>query len=457
MLLIRGFEDRVQSLFLRGEVYGTTHLYSGQEAVAVGFASVLREGDRIACTYRGHGHLLAMGSEPEALLAELLGRETGAERRPLRLDEHGRPGARRARLLRDRRRLDRGGDRRRALAARHRARSPSRTSATARSTRPTSTSASTSRSVFRLPLVLVCENNGYGEYTPYEAVTPGGIIPRAAALDVQTMQIDGMDIRAVRAAAAEVVERVRGGGPVFVEALTYRFVGHSRSDPGKYRPEGELDRWRERDPLAVAAAELRHRGRRAGADRGRRDRRARADRGGRARRAVPGRALDPGVQRRMSAETVVAIRMPKLSDSMEEATVLAWLKRPGDTVKRGEPLVEVETDKATIVYEAEADGVLDEILVDDGQTAALGAPIAHLRTSDAAPQHAKNARPGIRASDRRRPSRRPPGRARRRTARARATPVARRLAQERGVSLDDVAGSGPGGRIVARGRARRRR
>ena len=74
MLLIRGFEDRVQSLFLRGEVYGTTHLYSGQEAVATGFASVLEEGDRIACTYRGHGHLLAMGTDPEGLLAELLGR-----------------------------------------------------------------------------------------------------------------------------------------------------------------------------------------------------------------------------------------------------------------------------------------------------------------------------------------------------------------------------------------------
>src|SRR5436309_8545334 len=77
MLLIRRFEDRVQSLFLRGEIYGTTHLYSGQEAVAVGFASALREDDRVACTYRGHGHLLAMGTDPEALLAELLGRATG--------------------------------------------------------------------------------------------------------------------------------------------------------------------------------------------------------------------------------------------------------------------------------------------------------------------------------------------------------------------------------------------
>src|SRR5262245_12757635 len=77
MLLIRRFEDRVQSLFLRGEVYGTTHLYSGQEAVAVGFASALQNGDRVACTYRGHGHSLALGTAPKALLAELLGRVTG--------------------------------------------------------------------------------------------------------------------------------------------------------------------------------------------------------------------------------------------------------------------------------------------------------------------------------------------------------------------------------------------
>ncbi|MGZ8694827.1 MAG: dihydrolipoamide acetyltransferase family protein [Gaiellaceae bacterium] len=146
----------------------------------------------------------------------------------------------------------------------------------------------------------------------------------------------------------------------------------------------------------------------------------------------------------MSAETVVEIGMPKLSDSMEEATVLTWLKRPGDTVKRGEPLVEVETDKATIVYEAEAGGVLDEILVDDGQTAALGAPIAHLRTTDAPPAAA--------ARTERRPTlEEPPPRAARpaKDGRARATPVARRLAQERGVTLEGVAGSGPGGRIVS--------
>ncbi len=256
MLLIRGFEERVQSLFLRGEVYGTTHLYSGQEAVGVGFASVLREGDRIACTYRGHGHLLAMGSDPEAVLAELLGRETGLNggrsgSMNMVDPEHGVLGC--YGIV--------GG----SIAA---------ATGAALSLRGSGSIAVAYfgdgainqayfyeclnfARVFRLPLVLVCENNGYGEYTPYEAVTPGGIIPRAAALDVQAMQIDGMDIRAVRTAAADVVERVRrDGGPVFVEALTYRFVGHSRSDPAKYRPEGELDRWRARDPLAVAAADL---------------------------------------------------------------------------------------------------------------------------------------------------------------------------------------------------------
>ena len=77
MVIVRGVENRVQSLFLRGEVYGTTHLCTGQEAVSVGFASALRTGDRVACTYRGHGHALALGTDPGALIAELLGRSTG--------------------------------------------------------------------------------------------------------------------------------------------------------------------------------------------------------------------------------------------------------------------------------------------------------------------------------------------------------------------------------------------
>jgi TPP-dependent pyruvate/acetoin dehydrogenase alpha subunit len=257
MLLIRGVEDRVQSLFLRGEVYGTTHLYSGQEAVAVGFAGVLRDGDRVACTYRGHGHLLAMGTDPEGLLAELLGRETGVN--------GGRSGSMNI-VDPDHGVLGCYGIVGGSIAA------ATGAALSLRGSRSIAVAyfgdGATNQAYFfeclnfakvlSLPVVFVCENNGYGEYTPYEAVTPGGIVPRAAAMELRTTQIDGMDVRAVRTAAAEVVERVRRGeGPEFVEARTYRFVGHSRSDPGKYRPAGELDRWKERDPLTVAATMLR--------------------------------------------------------------------------------------------------------------------------------------------------------------------------------------------------------
>jgi len=257
MLLIRGFEDRVQSLFLRGEVYGTTHLYSGQEAVAVGFASSLGPEDRVACTYRGHGHLLAMGTDPEGLLAELLGRETGvnggrAGSMNVVDPEHGVLGC--YGIV--------GGS---IAAATGAGLSLRGTGAVAVAYFGDGTTNQAYffeclnfAKVFELPVVFVCENNGYGEYTPFEAVTPGGIVPRAAALELPTTELDGMDVRAVRAAAREIVGRVRdGGGPEFVEARTYRFVGHSRSDPGKYRPEGELERWQERDPLVVAEALLR--------------------------------------------------------------------------------------------------------------------------------------------------------------------------------------------------------
>ena len=257
MLLIRGFEDRVQSLFLRGEVYGTTHLYSGQEAVAVGFASSLGPEDRVACTYRGHGHLLAMGTDPEGLLAELLGRETGvnggrAGSMNVVDPEHGVLGC--YGIV--------GGS---IAAATGAGLSLRGTGAVAVAYFGDGTTNQAYffeclnfAKVFELPVVFVCENNGYGEYTPFEAVTSGGIVPRAAALELPTTELDGMDVRAVRAAAQEIVGRVRdGGGPEFVEARTYRFVGHSRSDPGKYRPEGELERWQERDPLVVAEALLR--------------------------------------------------------------------------------------------------------------------------------------------------------------------------------------------------------
>jgi TPP-dependent pyruvate/acetoin dehydrogenase alpha subunit len=257
MRLIRGFEDEVQALFLQGEIYGTTHLYSGQEAIAVGFASVLAEGDRVACTYRGHGHALAMGVDPEALLAEFTGRVTGVNggrsgSMNVVAPEHGLIGC--YGIV--------GG----SIAA---------ATGAALALKGTGSLAvayfgdgATNQAYFleclnfakvlQLPLVLVCENNGYGEYTPVALSTAGTISGRAEAMEVRATQVDGMDVRAVRDVATAVTERVRAGsGPEFVEAITYRYVGHSRSDPGRYRPPGELDRWRERDPLLVAAGRLR--------------------------------------------------------------------------------------------------------------------------------------------------------------------------------------------------------
>jgi len=112
--------------------------------------------------------------------------------------------------------------------------------------------------VLGLPVLFVCENNGYGEYTPMAQVTEGEICARAQAMEIPARVVDVMDIHATREAALEVTAAVRASGsPVFVEARTYRFVGHSRSDPGRYRPEGELDQWRERDPLTLAASWLR--------------------------------------------------------------------------------------------------------------------------------------------------------------------------------------------------------
>jgi TPP-dependent pyruvate/acetoin dehydrogenase alpha subunit len=257
MLLIRGFEDLVQSLFLKGEVYGTTHLYSGQEAVATGVASLLEERDRVTATYRGHGHALALGVDPQSLLDEMLARETGIN--------GGRAGSMN---------VNSPGDR---LIGSFGIVGGSIAAATGAALALKRTTGGVAVAYFgdgamnqgyvfeclnfcqvlKLPLLFVCENNGYGEYTPFRSVTAGEIRARAEVMDVPAETIDGMSVWTVREAAARALEHVRGGnGPAFVEAITYRFVGHSRSDPGAYRPEGELDDWRARDPIVLLRAQL---------------------------------------------------------------------------------------------------------------------------------------------------------------------------------------------------------
>jgi TPP-dependent pyruvate/acetoin dehydrogenase alpha subunit len=258
MILIRRFEDAVQRLFQRGEVHGTTHLYSGQEAGAVGVCAALRPGDRVAGTYRGHGHALALGVDPQGLMDELLGRASGvcggrAGSMNVVDLEHGLVGcfgivggsiaaATGVALAFQRRGVEHV--------------------AVAFFGEGTSNQAYFAEclnfaQVLRLPAVFVCENNRYMEFTPIEDVTAGEIAARVEALGLWSRTVDGMDVQAVLAGASEAVAHARSGaGPAFLQTLTYRFVGHSRSDSGAYRKPGELDEMRERDPLTIERARL---------------------------------------------------------------------------------------------------------------------------------------------------------------------------------------------------------
>jgi acetoin:2,6-dichlorophenolindophenol oxidoreductase subunit alpha len=259
MRLIRDFEDAVQSLFMKGEVHGTTHLYTGQEASAVGVCSALAPGDRAACTYRGHGAALALGVDPEALMAELLGRSTGvcggrAGSMNVVDLEHGLIGC--FGIV--------GG----SIAAATGQALAYRTRGDANVAVAFFGDGATNQAYFheclnmaaveRLPVVFVCENNLYAEFSPIEDVTAGEIAGRPPTYGIPTEVVDGNDVLAVLAAAGRAVSHARSGeGPAFIESRTYRFVGHSRSDPAKYRKPGELEAWRKRDPLLVAAAALR--------------------------------------------------------------------------------------------------------------------------------------------------------------------------------------------------------
>jgi TPP-dependent pyruvate/acetoin dehydrogenase alpha subunit len=256
MFLIRRFEDTVQSLFQRGEIHGTTHLYSGQEAVAVGVSSVLGPADRVAATYRGHGHALAVGVEPQALLDEMLGRASGVC--------GGRAGSMNVIDL-EHRLLGCygiiGGSIASATGAGVALRRSGGVAVACFGEGTTNQGyfheCLNFAKVLGLPVVYVCENNLYGEFTPYEQVTAGRIEDRATAMEIPSVTVDGNDVWTVQAAAREAVERAReGGGPSFIQAMTYRFVGHSRSDPGAYRKPGEMEAWRERDPLKLARATL---------------------------------------------------------------------------------------------------------------------------------------------------------------------------------------------------------
>ncbi len=256
MFLIRGFEERVQSLFLKGYVHGTTHLCSGQEAVEVGVTSLLGNEDRVAGTYRGHGHALALGLEPQKLMDELLGRATGicggrAGSMNVVDLEHGLIGC--FGIVGGSIAAATGA----ALALRGTGRAAVAFFGDGAINQAYFYECLNFAKVLSLPALYVCENNLYGEYTLSADVTGGTPRARADAMEIPSRAVDGNDLWAVRETAGELLDAARSGeGPAFLEALTYRLVGHSRSDAAKYRPQGELDRWRERDPLTVARARL---------------------------------------------------------------------------------------------------------------------------------------------------------------------------------------------------------
>jgi TPP-dependent pyruvate/acetoin dehydrogenase alpha subunit len=259
MLQIRLLEDAVHRLFLNNEIEGTTHLYQGQEAVAVGVCDVLQPSDTVAATYRGHGAALALGVDQTALLGEFLGRENGTNAgrggsmNVISL-EHGLIGC--FGIV--------GGSIAAATGA-----------ALASQLRKDGSIAvaffgdgATNQAYFHeclnfagvraLPIVYVCENNLYGEWTSMFHVTAGhDIAARASAYGMPALEVDGNDVLAVREAAREAVDRARAGqGPTMLECKTYRHKGHSRVDPGKYRPKEEVEEWLRRDPLPRLAERL---------------------------------------------------------------------------------------------------------------------------------------------------------------------------------------------------------
>ena len=262
MLVIRGFEERIAACYRDGEVPGFVHLSIGQEAAAVGACWPLAPDDVITSTHRGHGHCLAKGLDPLGMFAELMGKDAGTNRGrggsmhiadPTRgifgangIVAAGVPiavGAAAAAQLRGDPTIAVAffGDGAPAQGAFH--------------------EAVNLASVWHLPVVFFCENNGYAEFSPVQTQHAASLERRAAGYGVGYVAVDGNDVRATAAAMREVTESVRGGGgPVVVEAATYRWHGHYEGDPQRYRSPEEVTEWESRDPLLVHARQLREAG-----------------------------------------------------------------------------------------------------------------------------------------------------------------------------------------------------
>jgi TPP-dependent pyruvate/acetoin dehydrogenase alpha subunit len=259
MIEIRFVEDRIQDLFAQGLIPGTTHTSQGQEAVAVALGAETRPTDIVCCTYRGHGVALALGIQPKSVLGEVLGRQIGCMGGlggSMHLSDPaigllptfaivgaGVPVAvgaalQFATLKSDGVAVSVFGDGSTNIGGFHEGLNLA--------------------AVWNLPAVFLCENNLYGEYSPIATTTAvTDIALRATSYGMAADTVDGQDMDAVQESIRHAVDRARsGGGPTLIEAKTYRYAGHSRSDKAPYRPDGELDAWMKRDPIDLYAAKL---------------------------------------------------------------------------------------------------------------------------------------------------------------------------------------------------------
>jgi TPP-dependent pyruvate/acetoin dehydrogenase alpha subunit len=252
MRVIRAFEDGVQQLFLKGLVRGSTHLYNGQEAVAVGVTAAMQPHDTMTCTYRGHGAVLAIGAEIDRCFAEILGRELGlcgGKGGSMHLTDISRGALGSNAIV--------GANLPISLGAAYAAQVLENHSVAVAffgdgaSNIGAFHESLNMAAVWKLPVVFVLENNQYGEYSAVAATTGITVLAdRAAAYGMPGARIDGNDVITVQAAAEWAIGHARrGDGPVLLEANTYRHHGHSRSDQATYRPAGELDDWLTRDPI----------------------------------------------------------------------------------------------------------------------------------------------------------------------------------------------------------------
>ncbi len=254
MLLIRRFEEKVTEFFLAGQVRGSFHPCIGQEATAVGACYALRRDDTMTCTYRGHGQAIAKGLDPREGMAELLGRRTGCSK--------GKGGSMhftdpRVGLLGENAIVGAGVAIAAGAALSAQMDQGDRVTLTffgdGTLNQGTFAEALNLAAVWKLPLVLVCENNLYAEMTPIrDTVAIERLTERATGYGVRAVTVDGYDPVAVYETTREAVERARRGeGPTFIEALTYRLVGHMIGDSEVYRTKEEVAEWRARDPLAA--------------------------------------------------------------------------------------------------------------------------------------------------------------------------------------------------------------